>query len=84
MTSPAPNTGSLQLRPGQLAAILGVFAASFAIWILPYILGPIAIIFGIVAMVRGERRGLWVIGLAVVCIILGLIVHAIPDDVIGG
>ena len=84
MTSPAPNTGSLQLRPGQLAAILGVFAASFAIWILPYILGPIAIIFGIVAIVRGERRGLWVIGLAVVCIILGLIVHAIPDDVIGG
>lgn len=84
MTSPAPNTGSLQLRPGQLAAILGVFAAGFAIWILPYILGPIAIIFGIVAMVRGERRGLWVIGLAVVCIILGLIVHAIPDNVIGG
>jgi hypothetical protein len=84
MTSPAPNTGSLQLKPGQLAAILGVFAASFAIWILPYILGPIAIIFGIVAMVKGERRGLWVIGLAVVCIILGLIIHAIPDDVIGG
>jgi hypothetical protein len=84
MTSPAPNTGSLQLRPGQLSAILGVFAAGFAIWILPYIMGPLAIIFGIVAYVKGERRGLWVIGLAVVCIVLGLIVHALPDEVIGG
>ncbi|MGZ4689470.1 MAG: hypothetical protein ACXVKA_11990 [Acidimicrobiia bacterium] len=83
MASPAPTTGSLQLRPGQLAAILGVFAATFAIWILPLILGPLAMVFGAVAYFRGERRGLWVIGLALVCIPLGLLVHALPDDIIG-
>jgi hypothetical protein len=83
MASPAPNTGSLQLRPGQLPAILGVFAAGFAIWILPWILGPLAMIFGGVAMYKGERRGLWVIGLAAVCIVLGLIVHALPAETIG-
>jgi hypothetical protein len=81
--TPSPATGSLQLRPGQLAAILGVFAAAFAIWILPLVLGPLAMVLGSVAMARGERRGLWVIGLAVVCIVLGLIVHALPDKVIG-
>jgi hypothetical protein len=83
MASPTPTTGSLQLRPGQLAAILGVFAAGFAIWILPWILGPIAMILGGIAYYRGERRGLWVIGLAVVCIGLGLIVHSLPDEIIG-
>jgi hypothetical protein len=84
MESSAPASGSLQLRPGQMAAIVGVFIAGFAIWILPYILGPIAVICGVVAYVRGERRGLWVIGLAVVCMGLGFLVHAIPDDIVGG
>jgi hypothetical protein len=84
MESSAPAPGSLQLRPGQMAAIVGVFAAGFAIWILPYILGPIAIIFGIVAIVRGERRGLWVIGIAILCMGLGFIIHALPDEFVGG
>lgn len=83
MATPAPNTGSLQLRPGQLAAILGVSAAAFAIWILPLILGPLAMIFGGVAMYRGERRGLWVIVIAAVCIVLGLVVYALPAETIG-
>lgn len=83
MATPAPDTGSLQLRPGQLAAILGVFSAAFAIWIIPLVLGPLGIIFGGVAMYRGERRGLWVIGGAAVCIVLGLIVHALPAETIG-
>ena len=83
MASPAPTTGSLQLRPGQLAAILGAFAAAFAVWILPLILGPLAIILGGVAIARGERRGRWVIVAAVICIGLGLIVHSLPDKIIG-
>ena len=83
MASPAPNTGSLQLRPGQLAAILGVFSAGFAIWIFPLILGPLAMVFGGVAMYRGERRGLWVIGLAAVCTVLGLIIYSLPAGTVG-
>jgi hypothetical protein len=83
MATPAQSTGSLQLRPGQLPAILGVFAAGFAIWIIPWILGPLAMVFGGIAIYRGERRGLWVIGLAVVCIGLGILVHALPAETIG-
>ncbi len=82
-SSPAPNTGSLQLRPGQLAAILGAFAAGFAIWILPYLFAPLAVVLGGVATYRGERRGRWVMLAGVVCLGLGLIVHALPDKIIG-
>ena len=83
MATPAPRTGSLQLRPGQLPAIVGVFLSGFAIWIVPLVLGPLAMIFGGVAMYRGERRGLWVIGVAAVCIVLGLIVYALPAERVG-
>ncbi len=82
-SSPAPNTGSLQLRPGQLAAILGAFAAGFAIWILPYLFAALAVALGGIATYRGERRGRWVMLAGVVCLGLGLIVHALPDKIIG-
>jgi hypothetical protein len=85
--APAPGTtpdnGSLRLRPGQLSAIFGVFLAGFAIWIVPLILGPLAMIFGGVAIYRGEERGRWVIGIAAICIVLGLIVHSLPAETIG-
>lgn len=83
MASPAPTTGSLQLRPGQLCAILGAFSAGFAVWILPLILGPLAMVLGGIAVFRGERRGRWVIAAAVVCVGLGLVVHSLPDKIIG-
>ncbi len=80
---PAPSSGSLQLRPGQLAAIAGSFAAGFAIWILPYFLGPLAMVLGGVAIYQGERRGRWVIVAGIVCLGLGILVHALPDKIIG-
>lgn len=83
MALSTPQPGSLQLRRGQLAALLGIFTAGFAIWVLPWILGPAAMVLGGIAVYRGERRGLWVIPLAVVCIALGLIIHALPDEIIG-
>ena len=36
--------------------------------------------FGGVAIYRGERRGRWVILAAVVCMGLGIIVHALPGQ----
>ncbi len=83
MASPTPNTGSLQLRPGQLPAILGIFAAGFAVWIIPWILGPLAMVLGGIAVYKGERRGLWVIAVAAVCIGLGILVHSLPAETIG-
>lgn len=83
MASTANTTGSLRIRPGQLCAWLGAGAATFSIWLLPLVLGPIAVALGIAAVLRGEPRGKWVILLAVVCVPLGLLVAWLPDDILG-
>jgi hypothetical protein len=83
MTSPANTSGSLRIKPGQLCAWVGAGAAAFSIWLLPLLLGPVAIALGIAAILRGEPRGKWVILLAVVCVPLGLVVAWLPDDILG-
>jgi hypothetical protein len=83
MTSPANTTGSLRIKPGQLCAWLGTGAAAFSIWLLPLVLGPVAVGFGIAAILRGEPRGKWVILLALVCVPVGLLVAWLPDDILG-
>jgi hypothetical protein len=76
MTEPtSTNTG---LRPGQGAAILGVIAGAMAVWVGPLVLGPIGVGFGAYAEIRGERRGRWVIALAVCGLVLGLLVELLP------
>jgi len=50
-----------------------------AIFVAPYVLGPIGVLLGIVAHARGERRGLWVAAFAVVCTGLGLLLALLPD-----
>ena len=50
-------------RRGQGCALLGLVLAGLAIFVLPFILGPAGMAFGIIADLRGERRGRWVIAL---------------------
>jgi hypothetical protein len=83
MVSPANTTGSLRIKPGQLCLCLGAGAAAFSIWLIPFVLGPVAVALGIAAILRGEPRGKWVILLAVVCVPLGLLVAWLPDDILG-
>jgi hypothetical protein len=50
-----------------------------SIFILWWILGPVAIVLGILAVVRGEPRGKWVVLAAAVCMLLGLGLSLLPD-----
>jgi hypothetical protein len=50
-----------------------------SIFILWWILGPAAIVLGVLAVLRGEPRGKWVVLAAVVCLLLGLGLSLLPD-----
>jgi hypothetical protein len=67
------------LRPGQGCALAGLFLAGLAIFVAPLLLGPAGMVLGIVADVRGERRGRWVAVLAALGLVLGILVGLLPD-----
>jgi MFS family permease len=68
-----------KLQPGQAAAIWGVVAAAWAVFVLPLFCGAVGIVLGAYAWRRGERRGRWVIVAAVVGLLLGLGLGLLPD-----
>ena len=59
--------------------MLGAGVAAMAIFVVPLVLGPVAMILGGVAIAKGEPRGKWVIAAAAVCIVLGLLLGLLPD-----
>ena len=68
-----------RLAPGQTAAIWGVVAVAWAVFLLPLFFGPVGFALGGVAWWRGERRGRWVMLAAVVATIIGLGIGLLPD-----
>jgi hypothetical protein len=68
-----------RLQPGQAAAIWGVVAAAWAVFVLPLFFGAVGVALGAYAWWRGERRGRWVIVAAVVGLLLGLGLGLLPD-----
>jgi hypothetical protein len=79
MTAPAADSNRYQ---GQYWAVAGLIAAAGAIWVLPLLLGPAGMICGGLAVARGERRGRWVVLLAALGLVLGLLVGLIPDHIL--
>ena len=75
----APATGR---RPQSSSLVFGCVAAAMAIWLLPYVFGPVGMAFGAAALVRGDRRGRWVIAAAAFGLVLGLIVNLVPDHIL--
>ena len=71
-----PDSG---LQPGQLCALAGLALAGLAVWAGPLILGPLGMLFGAAAELRGERRGRWVVVAAVCGLALGLLVSTLPQ-----
>jgi hypothetical protein len=67
------------LQRGQACALLGFGLAALAIFVLPFLLGPAGMAFGIIADLRGERRGRWVIALAALGMVLGFLLGMLPD-----
>ena len=70
---------STRARRGQGFAVAGVVVAAWAVFIFPVVLAPIGMLLGAVAMLCGERRGRWVIALAVLGLALGLLLNALPQ-----
>jgi hypothetical protein len=67
------------LRRGQGCALGGAALAALSVFILWYILGPIAIVLGVLAMLRGEPRGKWVVLAALVCMLAGFGISLLPE-----
>jgi hypothetical protein len=68
-----------RLQPGQAAALWGVVAAAWAVFIFPLVFGGIGLALGGYAWWRGEPRGRWVMVAAVVAALLGLGLTILPD-----
>jgi hypothetical protein len=81
MTSDAGSSQpTSRLQPGQAAAIWGVVAAGWAVFVLPLFFGPVGMALGGYAWWRGERRGRWVILGAVAAMLVGLAIGLLPDS----
>ena len=79
-----PTTSSTALPPGRLAACFGFGVAGLAVWVFPLVLGPVAVLLGLIAHRRGERLGRWVVLAGVVGLCLGLVIDALPDSFVSG
>jgi hypothetical protein len=72
----APTRG---LQPGQVAAIWGIVAVGWTVFLLPLFFGAVGLALGGLAWYRGERRGRWIMVAAVVATIVGLLIALLPD-----
>ena len=68
-----------RLQPGQAAAIWGVVAVAWAVFLLPLFFGTVGLALGGYAWWRGERRGRWIMIAAVVATLVGLGISQLPD-----
>lgn len=68
-----------KLQPGQAAAIWGIVAAAWAVFLLPVFFGAVGLALGGYAWWRGETRGRWVMLAAVACMVFGLALGLLPD-----
>ena len=58
--APDPSASASRLQPGQVAAIWGVVAVAWAVFLLPPFFGAVGFALGGYAWWRGERRGRWI------------------------
>jgi hypothetical protein len=79
--TPGPSPEA-KARKAQSSVVFGCVAAAMAVWLLPYVFGPVGMAFGAAAVANGDRRGRWVIAVALVGLVLGLIVNQIPDHIL--
>jgi hypothetical protein len=76
---PTAPSSMLMLKRGQGCALAGLFFAAWAVWVLPWGFGPLGMVFGGLAYARGERRGRWVILIAAVGMVAGILFALLPD-----
>lgn len=76
-----PRQGSLRkLAPGQGLALVGIVCCAWTPFILWFAFGPAALVLGVLAYRRGERRAKWLVVAAVLCMIAGVVMNNLPDQ----
>ncbi|MDQ1402732.1 MAG: hypothetical protein QOG03_1048 [Actinomycetota bacterium] len=66
------------LRPGQAAALISCAIGLSAIWLFPLVTGSTSVFMAVMAWLRGERRALRIIPVALACAALGLFLETLP------
>jgi hypothetical protein len=74
-----PAVTARRLQPGQAAAIWGVVAVGWAVFLLPLFFGTVGFALGGLAWHQGERRGRWIMVAAVAATLVGLGLSLLPD-----
>ena len=79
MSEPRPSYAPDNATPGRPRgrgwSIAGIVSGVLAIVVVPILLGPLGVVFGIVGFVRGDRRlGIAAIIVSVLGFVIGLIV----------
>jgi hypothetical protein len=72
--TPADARGTSNSR---LFVIISFVLSAIAVFLLPIVFGPAAIVTGAVGLRKGDPLGRWAVGVAVVATILGFVLGAI-------
>ena len=74
-TTPHTTGTSMQARgtgAGRTLSIIGFVCAALAVFFLPIVFGPAAIVLGIVGYAKGDRLGMWAAIAGVVGLVAGI------------
>ncbi len=87
MTEPQPSYAPENATPGRPRgrgwSIAGIISGVLAIVVVPILLGPLGVVFGIVGLAKGDRRlGITAIIVSVLGFVIGLVVGVILLSVI--
>ena len=79
MSEPRPSYAPENATPGRPRgrgwSIAGIISGVLAIFLLPIVLGPSGVVFGIVGLVRGDRGlGITAVVVGVLGLVIGLVV----------
>lgn len=61
---------------GRTLTIIGFVCAALALFVLPIVFGPAAIVLGIIGWRQGDRLGIWAAVAGAVALIAGLVIAA--------
>ena len=82
MTEPQPSYAPENAMPGHPKgrgwSIADIVSGVLAVFLVPILLGPLGVVFGIVGMVRGDRSlGIAAVIVGVMGLVIGLVVGAL-------
>lgn len=82
-SAPGPDRELSGRPPGRNWAIAGIIVGALAFVFLPFFLGPLGILFGLIGFAKGARRlGKIAMGVSVFSLILGSILYVLLQNLV--